>query len=335
MQLLYNDGSGTKEIVQFAGVDYANDMQRLCKIQHQDGSLSTVYPEMLNFIENPDIASIPQTSQQYCRECNNLEPEKLKHVLNPQSLSPLQEEMMSYHYRLHHLPFPKLIVLAEKGEIPKRLAKLKGNTPICVACIFGAAHKRPWRSKSKKQNPIRQKKDDAPGKRISTDQLVSAQPGLIPQMSGALTNLRINGATIFVDHFSDHVYVYLMRNLTLDETLLAKAAYERFLAANGVTARAYHADNGRFADKGFRDDCIRNNQVITFCGVGAHHQNGIAERKIKDLTLGGRTLLLHAKRMLPEYVTTILWPFAIKCYEDRMNNLIHRADGRTPYETLA
>ena len=74
MQLLYNDGSGTKEIVQFAGVDYANDLQTLCEIQHQDGSYSTVYPEMLNFIENPDIASIPQTSQQYCRACNNVEP---------------------------------------------------------------------------------------------------------------------------------------------------------------------------------------------------------------------------------------------------------------------
>ena len=30
-----------------------------------------------------------------------------------------------------------------------------------------------------------------------------------------------------------------------------------------------------------------------------------------------------------------MWPFAMKCYEDRMNNLIHRADGRTPYQALA
>ncbi len=46
-------------------------------------------------------------------------------------------------------------------------------------------------------------------------------------------------------------------------------------------------------------------------------------------------MLLHAKRMLPEYISTILWPFAIKCYEDQMNNLTFRADGRTPFETLA
>ena len=154
-------------------------------------------------------------------------------------------------------------------------------------------------------------------------------------MSGKLTSLRVNGATIFADHYSDHVYTYLMRDLTLDETLLAKEGYEKFLHSIGVSTSAYHADNGRFADKGFRDDCDANNQSITFCGVGAHHQNGIAERKIKSLTLGGRTLLLHAKRMFPEYISTILWPFTIKCFEDRMNNLVHRSDGRTPYETLA
>ena len=92
---------------------------------------------------------------------------------------------------------------------------------------------------------------------------------------------------------------------------MAKHAYERFLASLGVDSKAYHADNGRFADKGFRDDCTSSNQTITFCGVGSHHQNGIAERKIKDITLGARTLLLHAKQMLPEYISSILWPFAV------------------------
>ena len=60
-----------------------------------------------------------------------------------------------------------------------------------------------------------------------------------------------------------------------------------------------------FTDKGFIDDCTSSNQMITFCGFGSHHQNGIAERKIKDITLGGRTLLLHAKRMFPEYISVL------------------------------
>ncbi len=120
--------------------------------------------------------------------------------------------------------------------------------PICVVCFFGTAHKRPWRSKSKEIHPIRNKSDNYPGAKASLDHLVSAQPGIIPQISGKPTGLQVNGATIFVDHNSDHVYVFLMRDLTPDETILAKHAYEWFLSSIGVTSKAYHADNGRFAD---------------------------------------------------------------------------------------
>ncbi len=185
------------------------------------------------------------------------------------------------------------------------------------------------------ERPICKPTDNAPGKRASMDQMVSAQPGLIPQMSGRLTNLRIMGATVFVDHYSDHVYVYLMKDLMFSESLMAKHAYERFLGLLGVDSKAYHADNGWFADKGFRDDYISSNLTITFCGVGSHHQNGIAEQKIKDISLGAWTLLLHAKGMFPEYISTILWQFSVKCYEDRMNHVVHCADEQTPFETLA
>jgi hypothetical protein len=171
--------------------------------------------------------------------------------------------MMSHHCCLHHTPFPKLITMTEQGEIPKRLSALKGCCPICVACLFGQAYKHLWQSKSKQKHPICKPTYDTPGKKASLDQMVSAQPGLIPQMSGRLTNLCIMAATVFVNHFSDHVYVYLMRDLTLSETLLAKHAYEHFLASLEVESKAYHADNGCFADKGFRDDCTSSNQTIT------------------------------------------------------------------------
>jgi hypothetical protein len=61
------------------------------------------------------------------------------------------------------------------------------------------------------------------------------------------------------------------------------------------------------------------NQSITFCAVGAHHQNGIVERRIKELTLISRTLLLHAKRHWPDYITTMMWPFALKEAAYRLN----------------
>jgi hypothetical protein len=134
----------------------------------------------------------------------------------------------------------------------------------------------PMAIKIKTKTPICKPTDDAPGKQSSADTLVAAQPGLIPQMSGTLTNLQIIGATIFVDHYSNHTYIYLMQDLSLSETLAAKHAYERFLGSLGIESKAYHADNGCFADKGFWDDCHSSNQTISICGVGSHHQNGIA-----------------------------------------------------------
>jgi hypothetical protein len=210
--------------------------------------------------------------------------------------------MMSHHCHLHYTPFPRLIVMVELGEILKQLAKLQGRCSICVSCLFGTAHKRPWRTKSKDSHLVCKESDISPGARALADQPISAQPGLILQISGKLTHQCVNGSTIFVGHFSDHVYAYLMRNLTLDETITAKHGYERFLHLLGIQSKAYHANNFCFTDQGFRDDCLQNNQVITFCGVGSHHQNGIAERKIKDLMIYAQTMLLHAKRMLLEYI---------------------------------
>ncbi len=163
MKLRYNNGNGMRNVVQFLGVDFIDGMQLKCNIRLSNDSTKLVDPKTLDFIENPDIAIIPQTSEEYCRDAANLKPSDLGHILKPVTLSPLQEEILSYHYRLHHEPFPKLIILAEKGEIPKCLASLKGRCPICIPCFFGKAHKRPWRSKSKQSHPIRKKSDDHQG----------------------------------------------------------------------------------------------------------------------------------------------------------------------------
>ena len=60
------------------------------------------------------------------------------------------------------------------------------------------------------------------------DQIVSAQPRLIPQMSGFLTSYRLWGCTTFVDHVSEYVYVNLMRDLSLSETLLGQRGIGKF-----------------------------------------------------------------------------------------------------------
>ena len=164
---------------------------------------------------------------------------------------------------------------------------------MCMACQFGQAHRRPWRVKGKKSGSIRKLEQRMPRYGVSVDQIISAQPGLIPQMSGFLTSNILWGATTFVDHVSNYVYVHLMQDLTLDETLLAKEAMEKVMVQAVRYVKHYHAYNGRFADNGFIDAINIKDQKITFCGVVAHHQNGIIENKNKMRTLGASTLLLH------------------------------------------
>ena len=169
-----------------------------------------------------------------------------------------------------------------------------------------------------------------PGQTVGTDQIVSAQPGFFPQEKGQLTRARIWGATIFVDYATKWVKVVLMKQATGDETLEAKHAFEHDCATRGVNLRHYHADNGRFAEPTFVDDCKLKMQKVTFCGVGAHHQNGVSENTIKQLTLASRTMLLHAQQHWPEYISTMQWPFALLAAADRMNNLNVNLKGQTP-----
>ena len=66
-----------------------------------------------------------------------------------------------------------------------------------------------------------------------------------------------------------------MTSCDIEQNINAKVSFEKLASTYGVTVKQYHADNGIFACKGFRDVITESNQKITFCGVGAHHQNGI------------------------------------------------------------
>ena len=72
-------------------------------------------------------------------------------------------------------------------------------------------------------------------------------------MSGFLTKQRLWGATTFVDHVSDIVYVHLMWDLSLSETLLAKESMEKVMGQAGRPVKHYHTNNGRLSDNGFFD----------------------------------------------------------------------------------
>ena len=84
------------------------------------------------------------------------------------------------------------------------------------------------------------------------------------------------------------------------------------------------------------EDLDKNNQDITFCAVGAHHQNGVAERHIRTLVERARTLLLHAATRWTDGLGTELWTFAIKHTLDSWNRTPRKDLGyRTPEEAFS
>ena len=125
-----------------------------------------------------------------------------------------------------------------------------------------------------------------------------------------------------------------MKTTSQAETLDAKLATEKFFKDHGYDIERWHADNGRYAEVDFRDAVKEQDQSIKYCGVGAHHQNGIVEAAIKRLTLRARTLLLHAKRYWPEAITTMFWPYALLAACDAHNNWSVDENGKTPMMKL-
>ena len=244
------------------------------KIKLDSGQETSYKASDIELHQQRETSDVVKPSQELFQEIISHGPDHCMQKANTE-LADIQKELLNWHYRLGHLPFPKLLRLAQYGILPKRLSQVK-VTPLCPACILGQQRKRAWRNKGQ-PDTIRKAEHLKPGALVHVDQLVSGQLGFIPQVTGALTAERIVGATVFVDSYSDFRYIHLMRRLDTVETLEAKANFERLLNTYGVEVKNYRADNGRFSDAAFVEACEDAQQGISFCGVGAHHQNGVAE----------------------------------------------------------
>ena len=242
-------------------------------------------------------------------------------------------EVLQLHYRLGHISFEKMRVMAKMGTIDKRFAKYP--KPECAACAYAKLTKRQWRNKVQKNytNYVATQ----PGEIVSVDQMISPVPGLVAQITGKLTNKRYKCATIYVDHASRFGYVYLQKTATAEETIEGKEAFEAVMRLHNISVKAYHADNGIFKANKWVENCKVNRQRLTFAGVNAHHQNGIAERRIRELQDSARSMILHANKRWPNTITTNLWPYAMKMACEVFNNSpnLSRKDYKTPVQVLS
>jgi hypothetical protein len=242
-----------------------------------------------------------------------------------------QAELMRWHYRLGHLHFSKLKQLAINCEIPKKLAKV--TPPKCAGCLFGAMTKLPWRGKEKKSSHLFVA--TKPGKTVSVDQMASTEVRFFAQLKGTLTKKRYRCATIFVDHYSRLQFIHLQTDDSAVETIATKRAFEAFAAEHGVRIQHYHCDNGQFYNNAFQQACHESRQRLTFCGVNAHFQTGIAKRAIRDVSESAWKQLLHAHARWPAAVHFGLWPYALRNAALLHNGLPVLEDGTSRLEMFS
>ncbi len=138
-----------------------------------------------------------------------------------------------------------------------------------------------------------------------------------------------------MDHYSRLQFVHLQVDDFSAETILAKEAFEKYAAEHGVRIQHYHGDNGRFPTNPFKQACENSGQRLTFCGINAHFQNGIAERAICELCKSARKQLLHARACWSAAVHVALWPYALWNAAVLHNSLLVLENGMSRLELFS
>ena len=191
-------------------LNHTPPMEDTATLPHTDWGSSTT-PKQTSF--DLDGPSIPRTNQPTI-------------ITDEEDRQPDTDtgQLLQYHQRFGHISFGKLQIMAKIGILPRNLSKC--NIPVCTACQYAKATKRPWRTKPMKEDQIPPRL--APGDLVSVDQLTSQTPGFIAQMTGVLLKQRYRYTLVFVDQSSRLGFVYLQKTATADETIQAKQAFELY-----------------------------------------------------------------------------------------------------------
>ena len=93
-------------------------------------------------------------------------------VMTPKTLTQEQMKLVEIHERKNYcVPIKEIQVMATMGIFDSKLASCQ--PPVCASCMFGCAHKKPWRVKGKEKHVIRSESETATGDNTSLDALTS------------------------------------------------------------------------------------------------------------------------------------------------------------------
>ena len=259
-----------------------------------------------------------------------------------ENLTTAQKHLLLDHQRLGHLNMRQIQNLYHCHETsPDSCLKPKGTgcltcpLPKCRACLLGKAKRRPTKSTVKRprsdaghipHDPLKLE----PGDLVSIDHYESSVRGRLYHTKGReRAKHRFCGGTLFFDHASRAIFVYHQVSLGGSDTIRSKFSLETFASQVGRTIRRYHSDNGILTSDAFerslQADHLEVKPLHTVSGVGAHHQNGGAERAIQTVTSMARTMMIHCHLHWPDGFSPNLWPMALD-YAVWIDNHVPRED---------
>ena len=263
-----------------------------------------------------------------------------------------EKELLLWHSRLGHAGFgwiqdlmrTRKNAVGETADPPLIPTRVSGTPtcqpPCCAACQLGKQHRRTPRSvriQAIPENEMAIRRDHLnPGDCVSIDQYICSTRGRLAHTKGRepITS-RYRGGTIFVDHASSYIFINHQVSLDVTQTLQGKHKFEKDADLYGIKIKAYRGDNHPFAAAEFQADIQLEDQDLTLSGVGAHHQNGVAERALQTITTWARAMMMHQMIHWPTQFDAALWPFAMDHAVYLWNNMPKDRNGHTPAEIFS
>jgi hypothetical protein len=209
---------------------------------------------------------------------------------------------------------------------------------VCTACLLAKQKRRATGSEpvQDRESSVLSREHLEPGDCVSVDQCVSGTKGRLATSKGKEKDtFKFQGGVLAADHASWAIFIKHQVSLRGGETLQAKQSFEQWARDAGVKIKAYHADNGIFAGRDWKDDCALHEQELWFSGVGAKHQNGVAERAVGACVTWARAVIVHSVIHWPEETSLDLWPFAFEHAVHIWNHLPRKETGMAPIEIFA
>jgi hypothetical protein len=80
---------------------------------------------------------------------------------------------------------------------------------------------------------------------------------------------------------------------------------------NGILVQDYLTDSGAFKEKSFVNHIHETHQLMRFCGINSHHQNGVYKRVIQTISNMARSMILHASMHCNYGIDASLWRQAV------------------------